>query len=105
MTHLTSSVPFRYDCQGRCGAGCDGLSHGNAYTLECWSHDICSYFYNATDGLEDPNCGRAFLNAMEGFVIGVDVGCARENPDPPLKPINVTDKPTCIKKTSMVGVL
>ncbi|KAL6415703.1 putative hydrolytic enzyme protein [Ilyonectria robusta] len=45
-------VPDRvsYSCNGRCGAGCTGTALGNAYTQDCFSHDICSYFNNASGG-------------------------------------------------------
>lgn len=33
-----------YSCQGRCGAGCTGTAIGNAYTQDCWNHDVCSWF-------------------------------------------------------------
>jgi hypothetical protein len=39
-----------YSCNGRCGAGCTGTALGNAYTLECFSHDVCSFFENASGG-------------------------------------------------------
>lgn len=41
---------FSYSCNGRCGAGCTGVALGNAYTQDCFSHDICSYFNNASGG-------------------------------------------------------
>lgn len=39
-----------YSCNGRCGAGCTGAALGNAYTQDCFSHDICSWFNNASGG-------------------------------------------------------
>jgi hypothetical protein len=39
-----------YSCSGRCGAGCTGTAVGNVYTQDCFSHDICSYFNDATGG-------------------------------------------------------
>ncbi|KAI7930696.1 glyoxylate reductase [Pyricularia oryzae] len=39
-----------YSCNGRCGAGCSGSSLGNAYTQDCFSHDMCSFFNNASGG-------------------------------------------------------
>ncbi|KAH6693554.1 hypothetical protein F5X68DRAFT_187373 [Plectosphaerella plurivora] len=39
-----------YSCNGRCGAGCSGTALGNVYTQDCFSHDICSYFNNASGG-------------------------------------------------------
>lgn len=39
-----------YSCNGRCGAGCSGTAIGNAYTQDCFLHDICSWFNNASGG-------------------------------------------------------
>lgn len=39
-----------YSCNGRCGAGCTGAALGNFYTQDCFSHDVCSYFENASGG-------------------------------------------------------
>ncbi|ORY59489.1 uncharacterized protein BCR38DRAFT_444672 [Pseudomassariella vexata] len=39
-----------YSCNGRCGAGCNGVAVGNVYTQDCFSHDICSWFNNASGG-------------------------------------------------------
>jgi len=39
-----------YSCNGRCGAGCSGFALGNAYTQDCFSHDVCSWFNNASGG-------------------------------------------------------
>lgn len=41
---------YSYSCNGRCGAGCKGSAIGNAYTQDCFSHDICSWFNNASGG-------------------------------------------------------
>lgn len=45
-----------YSCNGRCGAGCSGFALGNFYTQDCFSHDVCSFFENASGGarLVDP---------------------------------------------------
>lgn len=40
----------RYSCNGRCGAGCSGTAIGNVYTQDCFSHDVCSWFNNASGG-------------------------------------------------------
>lgn len=37
-----------YSCNGRCGAGCTGTALENAYTQDCFSHDICSWFNGAS---------------------------------------------------------
>lgn len=39
-----------YSCNGRCGAGCTGTAIGDVYTQDCFSHDVCSYFNDSTDG-------------------------------------------------------
>jgi hypothetical protein len=43
-------IDCSYSCNGRCGAGCTGTAIGNAYTQDCFSHDICSWFNNASGG-------------------------------------------------------
>ncbi|KAL6230945.1 hypothetical protein BDW75DRAFT_233996 [Aspergillus navahoensis] len=69
-----------YSCNGRCGAGCTGTALGNAYTQDCFSHDICSYFENASGGSSDPNCGAAYDAAVDDTVLGVSSGCSQSNP-------------------------
>ncbi|TLD30639.1 hypothetical protein PspLS_02176 [Pyricularia sp. CBS 133598] len=59
-----------YSCNGRCGAGCSGSSLGNAYTQDCFSHDMCSFFNNASGGASDPNCGAAFNDAVDDTAFG-----------------------------------
>lgn len=54
-----------YACNGRCGADCTGAAIGNVYTQDCFSHDICSFFNNASGGASDPNCGGAFEAAID----------------------------------------
>ena len=48
--HQLTVSSCSYSCNGRCGAGCSGASLGNAYTQDCFSHDICSYFNSASGG-------------------------------------------------------
>eukprot|EP01113_Clastostelium_recurvatum_P048945 TRINITY_DN89_c0_g1_i4.p1 TRINITY_DN89_c0_g1~~TRINITY_DN89_c0_g1_i4.p1 ORF type:complete len:243 (+),score=38.27 TRINITY_DN89_c0_g1_i4:54-782(+) len=50
-----------YTCQGRCGAGCNGLPGG--WSADCWKHDICSWFFGSKDGTNDANCGLTFKHA------------------------------------------
>lgn len=69
-----------YDCNGRCGAGCAGMAVGNVYAQDCFSHDICSYFYNAAGGASDPNCGAAFKAAEDDTALGLFRGCSATNP-------------------------
>ncbi|KAK2002386.1 hypothetical protein LX36DRAFT_652309 [Colletotrichum falcatum] len=76
-----------YSCNGRCGSGCTGTSLGSVYTQDCFSHDICSYFNNATGGFSDPNCGAAYRSAADDTVFGEVKGCGQTNPsNPVLKP-------------------
>ncbi|RAH46675.1 uncharacterized protein BO95DRAFT_360626 [Aspergillus brunneoviolaceus CBS 621.78] len=77
-----------YSCNGRCGAGCTGTAIGNVYTQDCWSHDICSYFNNASGGASDPNCGAAYEAAEDDFLLGYVDGCSQTNPT------NAVVKPT-----------
>ncbi|KAL1589755.1 hypothetical protein WHR41_01452 [Cladosporium halotolerans] len=82
-----------YSCNGRCGAGCSGASVGNAYTQDCFSHDICSYFYSASGGASDPNCGAAYNDAVDDTAFGTVRGCGRTNPNNGVaKPSN---RPVC----------
>ncbi|KXT13797.1 hypothetical protein AC579_2343 [Pseudocercospora musae] len=69
-----------YSCNGRCGAGCTGTAVGNAYTQDCFSHDICSWFNNASGGSSDPNCGHAYDAAVDDTVTGAARGCGQTNP-------------------------
>ncbi|KAK5790477.1 hypothetical protein VI817_007764 [Penicillium citrinum] len=69
-----------YSCNGRCGAGCSGTALGNAYTQDCFTHDICSYFEHASGGSSDPNCGAAYDAAVDDTLLGVVNGCSQSNP-------------------------
>jgi hypothetical protein len=108
MLHRTERSS--YSCNGRCGAGCSGKSLGNAYTQDCFSHDICSYFNSASGGarygipilvlnvtiadqISDPNCGAAYNAAVGDTALGIANGCGRTNPSNAVsKP---SDKPIC----------
>ncbi|KAK2032488.1 hypothetical protein LX32DRAFT_709858 [Colletotrichum zoysiae] len=82
-----------YSCNGRCGAGCTGRALGNVYTQDCFSHDICSYFNNASGGASDPNCGAAYKAAVDDTVAGALVMCGQSNPSNAVsKP---STEPTC----------
>lgn len=48
--NLKKANSLSYSCNGRCGAGCSGTAVGNAYTQDCFSHDVCSWFNNASGG-------------------------------------------------------
>ncbi|PQE07654.1 hydrolytic enzyme protein [Rutstroemia sp. NJR-2017a BBW] len=69
-----------YSCNGRCGAGCSGTALGNYYTQDCFSHDICSWFNNASGGASDPNCGAAYTAAEDDYLWGGIDGCSQTNP-------------------------
>ncbi|KAL4751946.1 hypothetical protein BDW72DRAFT_192456 [Aspergillus terricola var. indicus] len=57
-----------YSCNGRCGAGCTGTAVGNAYTQDCFSHDICSYFENASGGARyDALLTNSTLKGVDGY--------------------------------------
>ncbi|KAH8671394.1 hypothetical protein BX600DRAFT_434502 [Xylariales sp. PMI_506] len=82
-----------YSCNGRCGAGCTGAAVGNAYTQDCFSHDICSWFNNASGGSSDTNCGNAYDAAVDDTLLGVIDGCSQTNPDNAVS--TPTTTPTC----------
>ncbi|KAB8070966.1 hypothetical protein BDV29DRAFT_193635 [Aspergillus leporis] len=82
-----------YSCNGRCGAGCSGAALGNVYTQECFSHDICSYFNNASGGSSDTNCGSAYDAATDDFLGGLVAGCSQTNPSHAVSKPN--SSPTC----------
>ncbi|KAL4807028.1 hypothetical protein BDV18DRAFT_136690 [Aspergillus unguis] len=89
----TNSAGGDYSCNGRCGAGCDGTAIGNAYTQDCFSHDICSYFENASGGSSDPNCGAAYDAAVDDTLFGAADGCGQDNPDEAVSAPG--DSPSC----------
>ncbi|KAL4876486.1 hypothetical protein BJY04DRAFT_222966 [Aspergillus karnatakaensis] len=90
----SNSAGGEYSCNGRCGAGCSGAALGNAYTQDCFSHDICSYFENASGGSSDPNCGAAYDAAVDDTLLGVANGCGQSNPSNGVSP--PSGGPSCI---------
>ncbi|KAI5927581.1 hypothetical protein F4810DRAFT_648406 [Camillea tinctor] len=76
----TNNAGGDYSCNGRCGAGCSGTALGNVYTQDCFSHDICSYFNNASGGASDANCGDAYDAAIDDTIGGLAAGCSQANP-------------------------
>ncbi|KAI1335591.1 hypothetical protein F5Y15DRAFT_241303 [Xylariaceae sp. FL0016] len=82
-----------YSCNGRCGAGCSGTAVGNVYSQDCFSHDICSYFENATGGSSDANCGDAYDAAVDDTLFGLAAGCSQTNPSS--KAAAPTNTPVC----------
>ncbi|KAI0482587.1 hypothetical protein GGR56DRAFT_196657 [Xylariaceae sp. FL0804] len=89
----TNAADGDYSCNGRCGAGCTGTAVGDVYTQDCFTHDMCSYWEDATGGASDPNCGDAYDAAVDDTLFGVEAGCSQTNPsysaDPP------TGTPVC----------
>ena len=70
-----------YDCQGRCGRGC-----GSLFTLcsnwgrDCLRHDVCSWYFEASGGRNDINCGDEYNMAFNDwyqccFTLICDAGC------------------------------
>ncbi|KAI1638432.1 hypothetical protein F4809DRAFT_253262 [Biscogniauxia mediterranea] len=84
----TNDAGGDYSCNGRCGAGCSGAALGNVYTQDCFSHDICSYFNNASGGASDANCGDAYDAAVDDTIGGLAAGCSQTNPS------NAVSKPS-----------
>ncbi|KAF2437474.1 hypothetical protein P171DRAFT_506307 [Karstenula rhodostoma CBS 690.94] len=82
-----------YSCNGRCGAGCTGTALGNVYAQDCFSHDVCSYFNNASGGASDSNCGAAYNAAVDDTTGGIFAGCSQTNPTNSAK--KPTTSPTC----------
>ena len=80
-----------YDCQGRCGAGC---SSGNSnWARDCLKHDVCSWYFSASGGSSDSNCGDSFGHATNDF-LSFGSGC-RANGDSCTQPTpNPTPLPT-----------
>ncbi|KAJ4392965.1 hypothetical protein N0V93_002169 [Gnomoniopsis smithogilvyi] len=89
----TNAADGDYSCNGRCGAGCTGTAIGNAYTQDCFTHDMCSYFENATGGASDPNCGAAYDAAVDDTALGYIDGCSQTNPTNAAVP--PTSSPSC----------
>jgi hypothetical protein len=88
-----------YQCMGRCGAGCDGVAIGNQYTLECLSHDVCSYFSSASGGPVDANCGRAFISAVPSFF---SMSCQQSNPVFNSSSVPMSE-PVCVDNPSILA--
>ncbi|KAF1975745.1 hypothetical protein BU23DRAFT_457431 [Bimuria novae-zelandiae CBS 107.79] len=82
-----------YSCNGRCGAGCSGTALGNVYTQDCFSHDVCSWFNNASGGASDVNCGAAYNSAVDDTLMGLIAGCSQTNPSN--EAVKPSMQPTC----------
>ncbi|EDU44064.1 hypothetical protein PtrSN002B_010820 [Pyrenophora tritici-repentis] len=82
-----------YSCNGRCGAGCSGTAIGNVYTQDCFSHDVCSWFNNASGGASDRNCGAAYNAAIDDTIGGAAAGCGQTNPSNAA--VRPSTSPTC----------
>lgn len=72
---------------GMCGIGCDGIGKGNAYTQDCFDHDMCTYFNDKDhakhSGPFDKNCAQEFEDAVADFLFG-SLHCGRNNGKNPL---------------------
>ncbi|KAK6611234.1 hypothetical protein H4I95_02030 [Botrytis cinerea] len=62
-------------------------------TQDCWNHDICSYFNNASGGASDANCGSAYTAAEDDYLLGGVDGCTQTNPSN--SAVAPTTKPVC----------
>ena len=86
-----------YDCQGRCGAGCD---NGNSnWARDCLKHDVCSWYYSASGGSSDSNCGDSFGHATNDF-LSFGSGCRANGnsctqPTPAPTPLPTPGPGTC----------
>jgi len=62
----------RYDCQGQCGAGCISgcglFNGGGSWSKNCFKHDICSWYYGASGGGSDANCGKSYNQASSDLL-------------------------------------
>eukprot|EP01006_Ploeotia_vitrea_P046244 TRINITY_DN67010_c7_g10_i1.p1 TRINITY_DN67010_c7_g10~~TRINITY_DN67010_c7_g10_i1.p1 ORF type:complete len:190 (+),score=6.94 TRINITY_DN67010_c7_g10_i1:24-593(+) len=67
-----------YGCQGRCGPGCE-FSSGKCsnWGRDCLRHDACSWFFGASGGLKDKNCGDEFKLAINDFLHCCEPICKR----------------------------
>eukprot|EP00455_Lapot_gusevi_P048001 TRINITY_DN6584_c0_g2_i1.p1 TRINITY_DN6584_c0_g2~~TRINITY_DN6584_c0_g2_i1.p1 ORF type:complete len:190 (+),score=26.80 TRINITY_DN6584_c0_g2_i1:111-680(+) len=73
----------QYNCQGRCGPSCGTpLSVCSNWSRDCLKHDVCSWFYGASGGYEDPNCGDEFKQAENDWFVDclIDGRCKVANP-------------------------
>lgn len=63
-------------------------------TKDCFTHDICSYFENASGGASDPNCGAAYSAAVDDTLFGIFDGCSGTNPNVGVIP--PSGQPVCV---------
>ncbi|KAJ3268186.1 hypothetical protein HDV01_003350 [Terramyces sp. JEL0728] len=56
-----------YNCQGRCGASCGGTLCSN-WAHDCLKHDVCSWYFGASGGSGDANCGDEYAQATNDFL-------------------------------------
>lgn len=69
---------------GRCGAGCLERGLGNPYTQDCFTLDVCTWFYNTDLKSKDANCGKAWNDAIDDTWWGSKKGCDQVNPELPV---------------------
>lgn len=70
-----------YKCLGRCGPGCSNLPtwlDTSTWTLDCLTHDICSYFFAGENGSSTLLCTDPLLKAADDLVLS---SCAKSSDD------------------------
>mmetsp|Transcript_13107 Transcript_13107/g.19849 ORF Transcript_13107/g.19849 Transcript_13107/m.19849 type:complete len:202 (-) Transcript_13107:130-735(-) len=71
------STGSQYGCQGRCGSNCGRWWTCSNWGRDCLKHDVCSYFFGASDGASDANCGNEFVQAGNDFATCCLMQCTR----------------------------
>eukprot|EP00493_Phyllostaurus_siculus_P011548 UN11710 len=72
-----------YDCLGKCGPGCtDGQAN---WARDCLKHDVCSWYFGASGGIADGDCGDSWWQATNDYVSSTckEYGnsCTNSSPD------------------------
>ena len=60
-----------YRCLGRCGGGCSSSSTWrdmSSWSIDCLSHDVCSYFFADSTGSSVDICKDALITAADDFL-------------------------------------
>ena len=61
-------VNFNYECQGRCGDGCQsGIAVCSNWARDCLKHDVCRYFHPNNGGASDIDCGDEYNDANDDY--------------------------------------
>ena len=53
----------KWDCNGRCGPGCGTWACSN-WARDCLKHDVCGWYFEATGGSSNQDCGDEFDEAI-----------------------------------------